>query len=142
MIECDRGDEVSNARLANYFKEEGIKGTEDKLNLSNKGFDYIAAMGLKAAARPEDSFYLQPVKWNRKLQHICSMYSFLHNGAFNHLTSLNLSHNKFETLDGMYLHMLPRLHELDLKENAFTRCSGCLQILTGMSCPEKNIFEI
>ena len=35
MIQCDRGDEVSNARLANYFKEEGIKGTEDKLNLSN-----------------------------------------------------------------------------------------------------------
>ena len=77
-------------------------------------------MGLKAAARPEDSFYLQPVKWNRKLQQICSMYSFLHNGAFNHLTSLNLSHNKFETLDGMYLHMLPRLHELDLRANAFT----------------------
>ena len=56
MMECDRGEEVSNARLANYFKEEGIKGTEDKLNLSNNGFDYIAAMGLKAAARPEDSF--------------------------------------------------------------------------------------
>ena len=36
MIDCDRGEEVSNARLANYFKEEGIKGTEDKLNLSNK----------------------------------------------------------------------------------------------------------
>ena len=47
-------------------------------------------------------------------------YVLIHeNGSFNHLVSLDISHNKFETLEGMNLHLLPR-QELDIRNNPFT----------------------
>ena len=102
------------------FQRTWCHWDEDKLNLQNHNLNYIGAMGLKAAAKPEKSFFLQPVKWNRRLQELCSMYSFMKNGSFNHLMSLDISHNKFETLEGMNLHLLPRLKELDIRNNRFT----------------------
>ena len=74
-------------------------------------------IGLKAAARPIMNTATPPHQFSPI--NLFRLRTFRHfpNGAFSKITLLDLRYNNLFTLDNSYLHLLPELKQIDLRNN-------------------------
>ena len=149
-----RGDEAEMMLLARWLKKRQVNVWSTEMKICCELNGGLSALGLKAQAQPkftelERKLY-PPFEYS--MVHLFRVRTFRHfpNGAFRNIHTLNLSGNRLTTLSGSYLHLIPRLSGLDLRQNRlesldsliseFQKCMRLQHLCLHMAGTDKKVW--
>jgi Leucine-rich repeat (LRR) protein len=134
LSESHRTEEAEMMILAKQFlkAKQNVWCTHLKIQCKLQGG--ICVLGLKAAARPVMNNSTPPHQFSQSELFRLRTFRYFPNGAFSKVRVLDLRNNCLLSLKNSYLHLLPELSSLDLRDNRLTSIDSITREL--QKCPK------